>query len=60
MAAPATTPQGITLIEVVRELSSSQPELLWMRPGDPQGRTLFVYDQDAPGVSNCKIGRAHV
>lgn len=53
LAAPATTPQGITLIEVVRELSSSQPELLWMRPGDPQGRTLFVYDKDAPGVSNC-------
>jgi len=53
LAAPPTTPDGITLVEVVRELSSSQPELLWMRPGDPAGRTLFVFDNDAPGVSKC-------
>ena len=53
LAAQPTTPTGVTLIEVVRELSSSQPELLWLRPGDPQGRTLFVYDRDVAGVSAC-------
>jgi len=56
MAASAvtpTTPAGVTLVEVVRELALSQPEFLWMRPGDAQGRTLFVYNGDAPGVSKC-------
>ncbi|HEY4368929.1 MAG TPA: hypothetical protein VGN07_16965 [Steroidobacteraceae bacterium] len=48
-----TTPQGITLIEVVRELPISQPQVLWIRPGDSQGRTLLTYDQDAAGVSKC-------
>jgi len=52
-SAPATTPPGITLVEVVRELALSQPEFLWMRPGDAQGRTLFVSAGDKPGVSNC-------
>lgn len=52
-SAPATTPAGITLVEVVRELALSQPELLWMRPGDPQGRTLFTYVNDKPGASLC-------
>ncbi len=52
-SAPPTNPVGITLVEVVRELALSQPELLWMRPGDPQGRTLFVSANDKPGVSNC-------
>ena len=52
-AVPPTMPSGITLIEVVRELALSQPELLWMRPGDAQGRTLFVHSGDQPGVANC-------
>jgi len=52
-AAPQTTPAGVTLVEVVRELSSSQPELLWIRPGDPQGRTLFVSSGDQPNASQC-------
>jgi len=50
---PPSTPQGITLVEVVRELPVSQPEILWLRPGDADGRTLFVYEQDEPGVSRC-------
>lgn len=50
---PPTTPQGITLVEVVRELPISQPEILWVRPGDVEGRTLLIFDQDAAGVSNC-------
>ncbi len=50
---PATTPAGVTLVEVVRELPLSQPEFLWMRPGDANGRTLFVSAADAPGVSKC-------
>ena len=57
MAAPAalppTTPPGITLVEVVRELSLSQPEFLWLRPGDASGRTLFIADSDEVGVSKC-------
>src|SRR5579872_7316566 len=50
---PATTPQGITVIEVSRELSSSQPQILWLRLGDADGRTVFVSDSDGNGVSNC-------
>jgi predicted lipoprotein with Yx(FWY)xxD motif len=56
MAASAVatlTPAGITLIEVVRELPLSQPELLWMRPGNAEGRTLFTYESDQPGVAKC-------
>jgi predicted lipoprotein with Yx(FWY)xxD motif len=52
-AAPLTTPTGVTLVDVGRELEFSQPEFLWTRPGDANGRTLFFYDQDAPNVSNC-------
>jgi len=48
-----TTPQGITLVDVVRELEFSQPEFLWIRPGDAQGRTLFAFAKDGAGVSNC-------
>lgn len=50
---PMTTPQGITIIEVMRELPISQPEILWLRPGDANGRTLFTYSEDKAGVSNC-------
>jgi len=52
-ALPQTTPTGVTLVEVVRELPLSQPEFLWLRPGDAEGRTLFVSDKDAPGIANC-------
>lgn len=53
MPAP-TTPRGITLVDVVREMQASQPEYLWTRLGDAQGNTLFISDADsAPGVSNC-------
>jgi predicted lipoprotein with Yx(FWY)xxD motif len=48
-----TTPQGITLVEVVRELPISQPEILWVRIGDADGRTVFTHDQDAARVSKC-------
>lgn len=50
---PPTVPEGVTLVEVVRELPLSQPELLWLRPGDANGRTLFVSEADEAGVSNC-------
>jgi predicted lipoprotein with Yx(FWY)xxD motif len=50
---PPTTPPGITLVEVVRELPISQPEVLWVRPGDAEGRTLFTYSSDEAGVSKC-------
>jgi predicted lipoprotein with Yx(FWY)xxD motif len=51
--APATTPPGITLIEVARELNLSEPQILWLRPGDAAGKTLLLYDQDGPGSSAC-------
>jgi predicted lipoprotein with Yx(FWY)xxD motif len=48
-----TAPPGVTLVEVVRELPISQPEVLWVRPGDADGRTLFISKQDEAGVSKC-------
>jgi predicted lipoprotein with Yx(FWY)xxD motif len=48
-----TTPPGITLVEVVRDEGGDQPVLLWYRPGDANGRTLFVFDQDRPGRATC-------
>tara|TARA_R110000868_G_scaffold77820_2_gene222574 strand:+ start:822 stop:2174 length:1353 start_codon:yes stop_codon:yes gene_type:complete len=53
ITAMSTVPQGVTLVEVVRELPLSQPERLWIRPGDSEGRTLFVYSADEVGVSRC-------
>lgn len=50
-AAPPTTPEGITLVEVMRDLPTSQPQVLWIRPGDSDGRTVLVADRDAPGTS---------
>ncbi len=52
-AVPLTVPIGVTLVEVARELTLSQPDILWVRPGDPDGRTLFTSAADAPGVSRC-------
>ena len=51
---PPTTPDGVTLIEVSRELPISQPIVLWLRPGDAQGRTLFMSDKDSAGASKCE------
>jgi predicted lipoprotein with Yx(FWY)xxD motif len=36
-----TTPPGVMLVEVVRELNLSQPDYLWTRLGGPAGETLF-------------------
>lgn len=52
-ALPPTTPMGITLVEVVRELNASEPKLLWVRPGDASGRTLLSFDQDRAERSRC-------
>jgi predicted lipoprotein with Yx(FWY)xxD motif len=49
-----TTPAGITLVEVVRDEGGGQPVLLWYRPGDAAGHTLFQFDQDRPGIANCR------
>jgi len=48
-----TTPPGITLVEVVRELSASAAQVLWVRPGDPDGHTLFTMDADGANASKC-------
>src|SRR4051812_16142520 len=52
-AAPPTVPQGVTTIEVVRELMASAARVLWRRPGGADGRTLMAPDKDARGVSKC-------
>jgi predicted lipoprotein with Yx(FWY)xxD motif len=50
---PPTTPPGVTLVEVVRELNASEPKLLWVRPGDATGNTLLMSDHDTPHASRC-------
>jgi predicted lipoprotein with Yx(FWY)xxD motif len=50
---PATTPAGVTLVEVVRELNASEPKLLWIRPGDSEGHTLLSFDRDTAQHSAC-------
>jgi predicted lipoprotein with Yx(FWY)xxD motif len=50
---PATTPPGVTLVEVVRELNASEPKLLWIRPGDSEGHTLLMSDHDSAQNSEC-------
>ena len=48
-----TTPAFVTLIEVVRENNASQPKILWLRPGDKDGRTLLSFEKDSPTKSRC-------
>lgn len=51
---PQTTPVGITLVEEVREDGdNSQPQLIWVRLGDADGRTVFISDQDQAGRDGC-------
>ena len=49
----ATTPPGVTLVEVVRELDYSSDQVLWTRLGDAGGRTLLLSHGDEPGISKC-------
>jgi predicted lipoprotein with Yx(FWY)xxD motif len=51
--APLTTPDGIILAEVMRENPASEPQVLWTRLGDAEGRTLFISEQDTIGKSSC-------
>ncbi|HWK48709.1 MAG TPA: hypothetical protein VNR40_02430, partial [Steroidobacter sp.] len=50
---PPTTPAGVTIIEVVRELGNSQPQILWLRPGDAVGHTLLSSEQDDAKTARC-------
>ncbi len=50
---PPTTPPGVTLVDVVRELPTSSDQVLWTRLGDAEGRTVFRSSADSPGVSRC-------
>ncbi len=50
---PPTTPRGVTLVDVVRELPNSSDQVLWTRLGDAEGRTLLRSHADSPGVSRC-------
>ncbi len=50
---PPATPEGVTVVEVMRELSASEPQFLWDRPGDAEGRTLLISDKDSLGSSTC-------
>ena len=51
---PPTTPPGVTLVDVVRELPASSDLVLWTRLGDAEGRTVFRSNADSPGVSRCE------
>jgi predicted lipoprotein with Yx(FWY)xxD motif len=50
---PPTTPPGVTLVDVVRELPVSSDQILWTRLGDAEGRTVLRSHADSPGVSRC-------
>ena len=50
---PLTVPMGVTLVEVARELTLSQPDILWVRPGDADGHTLFTSASDTLGTPRC-------
>lgn len=52
-SAPTTTPPGVTLVEVARELSTSSDQVLWIRVGGEDGSTLLLSQGDSPGVSRC-------
>ena len=51
--APPTVPTGVTLVEVVRELSASAAQMLWTRLGDEEGRTLLFAEDGRTGGSAC-------
>ena len=53
MAAPQTVPPGVTLVEVVRELNASAAQLLWIRLGDAEGRTLLFRADGGLGGVRC-------
>ena len=48
-----TVPSGVTLVEVVRELNASAAQLLWVRLGDPVGRTLLFRADGESGEVRC-------
>ena len=51
--ASQTVPFGVTLVEVVRELQASAAQLLWVRLGDAEGRTLLFRADGASGSAGC-------
>ena len=51
--APQTVPSGVTLVEVVRELQASAAQLLWIRLGDAEGRTLLFRAGGESGGASC-------
>jgi predicted lipoprotein with Yx(FWY)xxD motif len=48
-----STPEGISLVDVSREMGASQPEYLWTRIGDAEANTLLISANDQPGKSSC-------
>ena len=46
-------PPGVTLVEVVRELSASAAQMLWTRLGDEEGRTLLFAEDGRTGGAAC-------
>ena len=48
-----TVPPGVTLVEVVRELSASAAQMLWTRLGDEEGRTLLFAEDGRTGGAAC-------
>ena len=52
-SAPQTVPPGVTLVEVVRELQTSAAQVLWIRLGDAEGRTLLFRSTGDPDNPAC-------
>ena len=50
---PSSTPAGIMLVEILRELSTSSDQYLGTRLGDAGGRTLFYSDDGRNCASAC-------
>jgi len=50
---PATTPAGITLVDVSKLMDEGSPQFLWRRLGDADGNPLYTSDADPPGSSSC-------
>ena len=53
VATAPSTPPGIMLVEVLRELSTSSDQYLWTRLADAQGRTLFYPADDRECAGFC-------
>ena len=50
---PYATPEGITLVDVVKLMDEAVPQFLWRRLGDANGKPLYTFDSDNAGKAGC-------